>query len=45
MLYIYSIPSAIRQTLHSEELPVPVFNGFVSEDEESEHDDFNDELK
>ena len=33
------IPSAIRPTPHSEELPVPVFNGFVlSEDEGSEHD-------
>ncbi|XP_063219615.1 uncharacterized protein LOC134529442 [Bacillus rossius redtenbacheri] len=34
-----SIPSAIRPVPHSHTLPVPVFNGFVSfEDEESESD-------
>ena len=32
-----SIPSAIRPVLHSHKLPPPVFNGFVSsEDEETE---------
>ena len=35
-----SIPSAIRPVLHSDEFPLPVFNGFLSsEDEETESEE------
>ncbi|XP_066198436.1 uncharacterized protein [Saccopteryx leptura] len=40
MIAYPNIPSAIRPIPHSETLPVPVFNGFISsKDEESEHGD------
>ena len=40
-----SIPSAIRPVLHSDEFPPPVFNGFVSsEDEETESEEEHIEM-
>ena len=44
-----SIPSAIRPTLHSDELPIPVFKGFlpsddVSSDQEQETADETQEM-
>ena len=41
-----STPSAIRPVLHSDEFPPPVFNGFLSsEDEETESEDSSAESK
>ena len=41
-----SIPSAIRPVLHSDKLPLPVFNGFVSfEDEETESEEEHMEME
>ena len=41
-----SIPSAIRPVLHSDEFSPPVFNGFVSsEDEETESEEEHMEMK
>ena len=41
-----SIPSAIRPVLHSDQFPPPVFNGFVSsEDEETESKEEHMEMK
>ena len=40
------IPSAIRPVLHSDEFPPPVFNGFVSsENEETESEEEHMEIK
>ena len=39
-IFYPSIPSAIRPVLHSDEFPSPIFNGFVSsEDEETESEE------